>query len=54
MASAHDLSENAWQRITDACSKQCPSAYDTSSDDFAEAGASLDGFRENLYDGSSP
>ncbi|KAJ7784879.1 hypothetical protein DFH07DRAFT_947948 [Mycena maculata] len=51
LVAAHKLSENAWQRIIDACNEHCTAAeYDL--DDTV--GPSLDGVREDLYQPSSP
>ncbi|KAJ7678402.1 hypothetical protein B0H17DRAFT_1139463 [Mycena rosella] len=53
MVAAHKLSTNAWERILRACNERSAQAVDASSD--AEDGdLSLDGLREDLYEGSSP
>ncbi|KAJ7719181.1 hypothetical protein DFH07DRAFT_973015 [Mycena maculata] len=52
LVSARQLSVNAWQRIIEACNEHTAQAPE---EDFDEsAGPCLDGFRENLYEPSSP
>ncbi|KAJ7769649.1 hypothetical protein DFH07DRAFT_954242 [Mycena maculata] len=52
LVSARQLSANAWQRIIEVCNEHTAQAPE---EDFDEsAGPSLDGFRENLYEPSSP
>ncbi|KAJ7826858.1 hypothetical protein B0H13DRAFT_2374189 [Mycena leptocephala] len=51
VATAHKLSENAWQRIIDACNEHTAQAVETVVED---TDLSLDGLREDLYEPSSP
>jgi F0F1-type ATP synthase delta subunit len=51
VATAHKLSENAWQRIIDACNEHTAQAVETIVEDID---LSLDGLREDLYEPSSP
>ncbi|KAJ7876972.1 hypothetical protein B0H13DRAFT_2547937 [Mycena leptocephala] len=51
VATAHKLSENAWQRIIDPCNEHTAQAMETIVDDIY---LSLDGLREDLYQPSSP